>query len=52
MYKRQGNVWVDLTRATLWVLLPLSFVFALVLAGQGVIQNLSLIHISEPTRPY
>ena len=35
-----GNVWVDLTRATLWILLPLSFVFALVLAGQGVIQNL------------
>jgi potassium-transporting ATPase potassium-binding subunit len=34
-----GNVWVDLTRVTLWVLLPLSFVFALVLAGQGVIQN-------------
>jgi K+-transporting ATPase ATPase A chain len=36
-----GNVWVDLTRATLWVLLPLSLVFAIVLAGQGVIQNLS-----------
>jgi len=36
-----GNVWVDLTRATLWILLPLSFVFALVLAGQGVVQNLA-----------
>ena len=36
-----GNVWVDLTRATLWILLPLSLVFALVLTGQGVIQNLS-----------
>jgi len=36
-----GNVWVDLTRVTLWILLPLAFVFALVLAGQGVIQNLS-----------
>jgi potassium-transporting ATPase potassium-binding subunit len=36
-----GNVWVDLTRITLWLLLPLSFVFALVLAGQGVIQNLN-----------
>ncbi len=36
-----GNVWVDLTRITLWILLPLSFVFALVLASQGVIQNLS-----------
>ncbi|HHY93394.1 MAG TPA: potassium-transporting ATPase subunit A, partial [Firmicutes bacterium] len=36
-----GNFWVDLTRSTLWVLLPLSVVFALVLASQGVIQNLS-----------
>jgi K+-transporting ATPase ATPase A chain len=36
-----GNVWVDLTRATLWILLPLAFVFAIVLAGLGVIQNLS-----------
>ena len=36
-----GNVWVDLTRITLWVLLPLSFVLALVFASQGVIQNLS-----------
>jgi len=34
-----GNVWVDLTRATLWVLLPLSLVFALLLSAQGVIQN-------------
>jgi potassium-transporting ATPase potassium-binding subunit len=36
-----GNVWVDLTRSTLWVLLPLSFVLALVFGSQGVIQNLS-----------
>ncbi len=36
-----GNVWVDLTRATLWVLLPLSLVFALFFVGQGVVQNLS-----------
>jgi K+-transporting ATPase ATPase A chain len=35
-----GNVWVDLTRATLWILLPLSFVFAIALSGLGVIQNL------------
>ncbi|CAM3886019.1 potassium-transporting ATPase subunit KdpA [Roseateles saccharophilus] len=35
-----GNVWTDLTRATLWVLLPLSLVFALVLAGMGVVQTL------------
>ncbi|MDP3925209.1 MAG: potassium-transporting ATPase subunit KdpA [Hydrogenophaga sp.] len=36
-----GNVWVDLTRITLWVLLPLSLVLALFFAGQGVVQNLS-----------
>ena len=36
-----GNFWADITRVTLWVLLPLSFVFALFLVGQGVIQNFS-----------
>ena len=39
--KTIGNFWVDLTRITLYVLLPLSVVLALVLASQGVIQNLS-----------
>jgi len=39
--KTIGNVWVDLTRATLWVLLPLSLVLAVFFAGQGVIQNVS-----------
>ncbi|MFM9425870.1 K+-transporting ATPase ATPase A chain [Variovorax sp. GrIS 2.14] len=34
-----GNFWVDLTRITVWLLLPISFVIAMVLAGQGVIQN-------------
>ena len=34
-----GNFWVDMTRITAWLLLPLSFVFAVFLAGQGVIQN-------------
>ena len=34
-----GNFWADLVRITLWVLLPLSFVFAVFLVGQGVIQN-------------
>jgi len=36
-----GNFWVDLTRATVYVLLPLSFVFALFFVSQGVIQNLA-----------
>ena len=35
-----GNAWVDVVRITLYVLLPLSIAFALILAGQGVIQNL------------
>ena len=34
-----GNFWVDVTRATLYVLVPLSVVLALALASQGVIQN-------------
>ncbi len=38
--KTIGNFWVDLTRATLYVLLPLSLVGALFLCSQGVIQNL------------
>jgi len=36
-----GNFWVDLTRTTLYILLPLSFVLALVLVSQGVVQTLS-----------
>ena len=35
-----GNFWVDVTRITAWVLLPLSVVFAVLLVGQGVGQNL------------
>jgi len=34
-----GNFWVELTRSTLYVLLPLSILFAVFLVGQGVIQN-------------
>ena len=34
-----GNFWVDMTRITTWLLVPLSLVFALFLAGNGVIQN-------------
>jgi potassium-transporting ATPase potassium-binding subunit len=36
-----GNVWVDLTRSVLYILLPLSLVIALALVGQGVVQNFS-----------
>jgi K+-transporting ATPase ATPase A chain len=34
-----GNFWVDLTRTTVRVLIPMAFVMALVLVSQGVIQN-------------
>ncbi len=36
-----GNFWVDITRATVYVLLPLSIVIALLFVSQGVIQNFS-----------
>ncbi len=35
-----GNFWVDLTRTTVYILLPLSFLLSLVLIQQGVIDNL------------
>jgi K+-transporting ATPase ATPase A chain len=46
-----GNFWVDLTRATLWILLPACTVFALVLVSQGVVQNFrpyDTVKIVEP----
>ena len=39
--KTLGNFWFDLTRATLWVLLPICLVLTLVLVWQGMPQNLS-----------
>ena len=35
-----GNFWVDMVRATVWVLLPTAIVGALLLVSQGVVQNL------------
>jgi potassium-transporting ATPase potassium-binding subunit len=34
-----GNFWVDMTRSTLYILLPLSLILALTLVGQGVVQT-------------
>ncbi len=34
-----GNFWADLVRATLYILLPLSLLFAVILVSQGVVQN-------------
>jgi potassium-transporting ATPase potassium-binding subunit len=48
-----GNFWVDLTRGTLYILLPLSVVVALVLVSQGVVQNFSpytTVPLLEPVR--
>jgi potassium-transporting ATPase potassium-binding subunit len=39
--KAIGNFWVDLTRSTLYILLPLAFVMSLALVWQGVPQNFS-----------
>jgi K+-transporting ATPase ATPase A chain len=39
--KTIGNFWVDLTRTTLYILLPLSIVLALALVSQGVVQTFS-----------
>ncbi|MDR0309043.1 MAG: potassium-transporting ATPase subunit KdpA [Coriobacteriales bacterium] len=42
-----GNFWVDLTRVTLYVLIPLSIVIALVLVSQGVVQTFLPNHIAS-----
>src|SRR5215471_19020696 len=39
-----GNFWADLTRSTLYIMLPLSLVLAVVLVSQGVVQNFSAYH--------
>ena len=47
-----GNFWVDLTRSTLYILLPLSFILALVLVSQGVVQTFSsykTVPLLQPT---
>jgi K+-transporting ATPase ATPase A chain len=47
-----GNFWVDVTRTTLYILLPLSLVLALVLVSQGVIQTFgpyAKVSVVQPT---
>jgi potassium-transporting ATPase potassium-binding subunit len=36
-----GNFWIDLTRAVLWILLPICLIYSLFLVSQGVVQNLN-----------
>ncbi len=48
--KTVGNFWVDMTRSVLYILLPLSILFACVLVSQGVVQNFAankIIHTVE-----
>ena len=48
-----GNVWVDLTRSVLYILLPLSLVLALILVSQGVVQTLkspAMVQLLEQTK--
>jgi len=47
-----GNFWVDLTRSILYILLPLSFVLAMVFVSQGVVQTLSPSVTANLIQPY
>jgi K+-transporting ATPase ATPase A chain len=50
--KTLGNFWVDMTRSTLYILLPLSIILALVLVSQGSVQNFSpytSVSLLQPT---
>ncbi len=50
--KTLGNFWVDMTRSTLYILLPLSIILALVLVSQGSVQNFSpyaSVQLVQPT---
>lgn len=46
-----GNFWVDMVRALLYVLLPLSFIAAVVMAGAGVVQNAAPYLLVETLDP-
>jgi K+-transporting ATPase ATPase A chain len=46
--KTIGNFWVDLLRATIYILLPIAFVGAIIFIGQGALQTLAgPVHISD-----
>ena len=50
--KTLGSFWVDLTRSTLYLLLPLSILFALLLVSQGVVQNFKPYQDAKLTETY
>ena len=50
--KSLGSFWVDVTRTTLYVLLPFSVIVALVLVSQGVVQNFKPYASARLVEPY
>ena len=46
-----GNFWVDMTRSTLYILLPMSLVLAVVLVGTGVVQTFDAYQAVELVQP-
>lgn len=46
-----GNFWVDMTRSTLYILLPLSAILALILVAQGTVQTFSTYHTATLAQP-
>ncbi len=50
--KTLGNFWVDLTRVTYYLLIPICIVFALVLVSQGMIQNFMPYTKAKLVEPY
>jgi K+-transporting ATPase ATPase A chain len=49
---RLGNFWVDMTRSILYILLPLSFILAIALLSQGVVQTLHPSQTVQLVQPY
>lgn len=50
--KNLGNFWVDLTRTSLYLLLPICTIFAVVLVSQGMIQNFKPYETAQLIEPY
>ncbi len=46
-----GNFWVDLTRSTLYILIPLALIYSLLLVSQGVVQTFSEYKTVQLTQP-
>src|SRR5262249_32002062 len=49
--KTIGNFWVDLTRAFLWILLPICLVVSLIFVSQGIVQTLRPYAVAQVVEP-